>query len=339
MQKGKTGVLLVNLGTPDSARVGDVRKYLKEFLLDGRVIDIPPLNRQLLVRGIIAPFRSPKSAKEYEKLWTSAGSPIKIYGFELRDKLQNVLGEDFHVVLGMRYQSPSIESAINELYAKDIGKLIVIPLFPQYASATVGSVIEEVMDQLKSRQTFPALSMVNQFYDRGDFIEAWAAIGSKYDADSYDKILFSYHGIPQRQLFKADSHQYCKADGQCCQQISERNQFCYSAQCFHNTRLLIERMKLDPKKCITTFQSRLGKSEWTQPYTEATIHQLAEEGCKRILIFSPAFVADCLETTVELGMEYKEMFLESGGEVFDMVESLNTSDQWVSTLAHMVHES
>ncbi|WP_236977938.1 ferrochelatase [Membranihabitans maritimus] len=337
-KKAKTGVALVNLGTPDSTRVSDVRKYLTQFLLDARVIDIPEWNRQLLVRGSIAPFRAPKSAAEYKKLWTEEGSPIKIFGYGLRDKLQKRLGEEYVVSLGMRYQSPSVEESLDMLFKENVSRVIVIPLFPQYASATVGSVIEEVMKVVRSNLTFPQLNFVNKFYDRKDFIDAWTSIGNKYDLEKYDKIIFSYHGIPQRQLFKADTNNICKANGHCCQEISGKNQFCYSAQCFHNTRLLINSMGLDSEKCITTFQSRLGRSEWTQPYTEATVERLAVEGYKKVLIFSPAFVADCLETTVELGMEYRDLFLENGGEVFDMVESLNVAEPWVDVLENMVRE-
>lgn len=338
METGKIGVLLINLGTPDSVAVKDVRKYLKQFLLDARVIDLPRWNRELLVRGIIVPFRGPKSAHEYQRLWTPEGSPIKVFGYQLKDKLQEVLGHSYHVALGMRYQQPSIESAINELYQAKVKKIIVLPLFPQYASATVGSVIEEVMTQMKSRQNFPQLAVINQFYDRADFIEAWAQIGEKYQPENYERIVFSYHGIPQRQLFKADDFQHCQANGQCCQVLTPKNQFCYSAQCFHTTKLLIDKMKLNPDQCITTFQSRLGKAEWTQPYTESTIRQLALDGVKSLLIFSPAFVADCLETTVELGMEYKDLFLEHGGEKYEMVESLNVSSGWINTLNNLVRE-
>ena len=334
----RTGVLLVNLGSPDSPGVPDVRKYLIEFLLDPRVIDIPYINRQLLVRGPIAIGRSPKSAAEYQKLWTSEGSPLIYYGHALRNLLQQRLGDAYEVVLAMRYQSPSIAQGIRELKKSGVTKWIIIPLFPQQASATVGSVLEKVMEEIRKNWIFPEISMVNQFYNRPDFIKAWASVAAGYDLDSYDKILFSYHGLPQRQLFKADPGHFCKANTECCQSINSQNRYCYSAQCFHNTRLLQQKLQLPEDKCITTFQSRLGRSEWVKPYTEEIVQQLARDGYKRILIMSPAFVADCLETIVELGMQYKELFLENGGETFDMMESLNVHPDWVEVLYNMVRE-
>lgn len=333
-----TGVLLVNLGSPDSPAVSDVRKYLIEFLLDPRVIDIPYLNRQLLVRGPIALGRSPKSAKEYEKLWTEDGSPLIIYGHEVRRLLQEKLGSEYKVVLAMRYQSPSISSGIRELKKSPLKKWIIIPLFPQQASATSGSVLEQVMEEVRKDWIFPEINMINQFYDRPDFINAWAQVAKGYDLHSYEKVIFSYHGLPQRQLFKADPGHYCKANFECCQNLHDQNRFCYSAQCFHNTRLLMEKWQLPEDKCITSFQSRLGRSEWVKPYTEDVVRQLARDGYKRVLITSPAFIADCLETIVELGMEYKELFLENGGETFDMMESLNVHPAWIDVLNNMVRE-
>lgn len=334
-----TGVLLINLGSPDSPAVKDVRKYLIEFLLDPRVIDIPYINRQLLVRGPIAFGRAPKSAREYQKLWTEPdGSPLISYGYELRDLLQHRLGHDYKVEIAMRYQSPSIADGIEELKKARLKKWIIIPLFPQQASATVGSVLEKVMHEIHKDWIFPEISMVNQFYDRPDFIDAWEAVAAGYDLNSYEKIIFSYHGLPQRQLFKANPGHYCKANIECCQQLTTENQDCYSAQCFHNTRLLQEKLGLPDDKCITSFQSRLGKSEWIKPYTEEIVKELAHEGYKKVLIMSPAFIADCLETIVELGMEYKELFIEHGGETFDMMESLNEHPAWVETLYNMVKE-
>lgn len=333
-----TGVLLINLGTPDSPSVRDVRKYLIEFLLDPRVIDIPALNRQLLVRGPIALTRAPNSAREYEKVWTEEGSPLLLYGEQVRDLLQEKLGEEYQVVLSMRYQSPSIREGIEKLKESKVQKWIIIPLFPQQASATVGSVIEKVMKEISKDWFFPEIRIIHQFYDRPDFIDAWAAVASGYNLSAYEKIIFSYHGLPQRQLLKADPGHYCKANIQCCQKISAENQHCYSAQCFHNTRLLQEKLNLPEDKCLTTFQSRLGRSEWTKPYTEHVVRELAEKGIKKVLILSPAFISDCLETTVELGMEYKELFLELGGETFDLMESLNVHPAWVDVLYNMVKE-
>lgn len=331
-----TGVLLVNLGTPDSPRTGDVRKYLREFLMDGRVIDIPFLPRFLLVNGIIAPFRAPKSAKIYRELWTDAGSPIKVYGFQLRDLLQNTLGPEFRVALAMRYQSPAIETALQSLKDQGLQRLVVVPLFPQYASATTGSIKEKVMGLIGRWQLIPELVFVDQFYQHPGFIATFAALGKRrLDAEPYDHVIFSYHGLPERHIRKGDAHGTClRAD--CCASVHPANSHCYRAQCFETSRLLAAALGLADDRYTVCFQSRLGRDPWLQPYTEQTIKQLARDGKRRVLAFSPAFVADCLETTIEVGEEYKELFEAEGGEHWQLVESLNVQPDWVATLADLV---
>jgi protoporphyrin/coproporphyrin ferrochelatase len=334
----KTGVLLVNLGTPDSPNVPDVRKYLREFLTDGRVIDFPAVLRYALVNLIIAPFRAPKSAKIYKELWTPEGSPLKINGLSNEIALQKKLGDDFIVKLAMRYQSPAIATRLAEFKVSGIKKLIVIPFFPQYASASTGSVYEEVMRILSTWQVIPELSIVNYFYDKPKFIKGFADNARKFlDSNTYDHIIFSYHGIPQRQIRKGDSLKVCEF-GKCCDTLRPDNQHCYRAQCFATTRLLVKELGLKEGTYTTSFQSRLGRDPWIQPYTDFEIKDLAKAGKKKILAFSPSFVSDCLETTIEVGDEYKELFEENGGEHWDMVESLNTSENWVELLAELVHE-
>ncbi|MGB3545513.1 MAG: ferrochelatase [Saprospiraceae bacterium] len=335
---GKKGVLLVNLGTPDSPKRGDVRRYLKEFLLDGRVIDYPWLPRNLLVRGIIAPFRSGSSAKLYKLLWTENGSPLKYYGELLeagvRDRLDPA---EYAVELAMRYQSPSIADALRRLLDQDVSEIIVFPLFPQYASATTGSIHDEVMRLLRREMEIPALRMVNSYYDHAPMIKIFAdnarAMG---DLDRYDHIFFSYHGLPQRQLRKADRHDHCLKQENCCQQIGRVNQFCYSAQCHATTRAIVAELGLAEDRYTTTFQSRLGPEAWAQPYTSEVLKQRAELGDKRLLCFSPAFVADCLETIVEIGDEYQEEFEEMGGESIDLVPSLNDQPAWIDVVADLI---
>lgn len=334
---GKIGVLLVNLGTPDSTETGDVRKYLREFLMDGRVIDIPFISRWMLVNLIIAPFRAPKSVIEYRKLWTDRGSPLLFHTEDLRNKLVERLDSNEYVVaMAMRYQSPSIESGLKELTDANVRKIIVLPLFPQYASATNGSVIEKVMETARTWQVIPEISFISNFIEHPLFIQAWEELGKEaMKKADYDYYVFSYHGLPERQIIKASVDGYCQLSG-CCNKYHSKNQFCYRAQCFHTTRQVAAKLGLPEAKVKTCFQSRLGNDPWVRPYTEDVIKELAGKGAKKVLAFSPAFVADCLETTVEVGEEYKEVFLEHGGEQWDLVPSLNSNDTWVSCVEDLV---
>jgi ferrochelatase len=330
----KTGILLVNLGTPDAPTRSAVYRYLQQFLLDARVIDINPIARNLLVRGIIAPFRSGKSAKAYQELWTEQGSPLKYYGERLASQLQDLLGHSYQVELAMRYQNPSLESAIQKLMQARVRKIKVFSLFPQYASATVGSVHEEVMRILSKQQIIPEVEFINSYPTWKPMIELFAANAQKFDLSSYDHILFSYHGLPQRQLRKADAFNHCLQVQDCCKTLTPTNQFCYSAQCYATTQAIATQLQISENQYTVCFQSRLGSDPWTQPYTVKVIEALAQKGAKRILVFCPAFTADCLETTIEIGEEYKEDFLKWGGEQLDLVESLNDSPAWAQALAN-----
>ncbi len=334
MIMAKKGILLVNLGTPDSPSVKDVRKYLREFLMDGRVIDIPFVSRWLLVNLIITTFRGPKSAKEYQKLWEDRGSPLKFYSEDLTAEVQKKLGEDYIVELGMRYQSPSIESGLRNLQANGATQIKVIPLFPQYASATSGSVIEKVMDIIKGDQVIPKIDFEGPFYNHPKLLQTFVENARVWMKDhDYDHFLFSYHGLPERQIYKAKIDT-C-ALGDCCNTCDAKNQYCYRAQCFETTRLLMKELNIPEDKASTTFQSRLGKDPWIRPYTEDTLKELAGKGIKKVLAFSPAFVADCLETTLEVGETYKEEFIELGGERWDLVESLNVHPSWVDCVCDL----
>lgn len=339
--KAKTGVLLVNLGTPDSTKTGDVRKYLREFLMDGRVIDFPFIPRWMLVNLIIAPFRAPKSAKEYRKLWTDRGSPLLFHTEDLREKLIQKLDMDqYQVEIAMRYQSPSIEEGLKKLNKANVKKIIVIPLFPQYASATNGSVVDKVMEIARTWQIIPNITFVNNFVEHPLFLEAWAELGREMmEKEEYDMYLFSYHGLPERQIRKGSVDGYCQLSDKCCGNYTKKNQFCYRGQCFHTTRLIASKLGLPEDKVVTCFQSRLGKDPWIKPYTEDVIEELASKGVKKVLAFSPAFVADCLETTIEVGEEYKEEFEELGGEKWDLVPSLNSRDMWIDCVKDLVESN
>ncbi|HEY4326542.1 MAG TPA: ferrochelatase [Mucilaginibacter sp.] len=334
----KKGILLVNLGTPDGPSTSDVRRYLDEFLMDPRVIDVNPALRTFLVKGIIVPFRSPKSAKLYQKIWSKeTGSPLLHYSKLQQQALQQRLGDDYQVELAMRYQNPSIESALNRLKTSLVDSIRVIALFPQYASASTGSVYEKVMELVGQWQTIPTLSFENSFHDNELMIETFANNGRKYQPETYDHILFSFHGLPQRQLIKCDhTGNYClKFDG-CCDTINDINKYCYSAQSHHTARLIAEKLNIPKEKYTICFQSRLGSDPWVQPYTSEVVAKLANEGNKRLLVFCPAFVADCLETVYEVTEEYGAEFKALGGEHVQLVESLNDSPTWIDALEKMV---
>ncbi|MDT3404184.1 ferrochelatase [Mucilaginibacter terrae] len=333
----KKGVLLVNLGTPDNPQTPAVRKYLNEFLMDERVIDINAFSRFMLIKGIIVPFRGPKSAKSYQEIWTEEGSPLMIYTVKTTELLKQRLGDEYHVEMAMRYQSPSIESALAKLRAAQVTSIQVIPLFPQYASASTGSVHQKVMEIVSKWQTIPSMSFVNSFYDDDLIIEAYAQNGAKHKPEEYDHILFSFHGLPQRQMIKADeTGKHCLKVANCCDTITGANRFCYSAQCHATARLIAERLNIPKEKYTLTFQSRLGRDPWMQPYTSEVIDQLAKKGIKKLLVFCPAFVADCLETIFEVSVEYNEEFKHAGGEHVQLVESLNDSPLWIDALERMV---
>ena len=346
---GKQGVLLVNLGTPDAPTPRAVNRYLGEFLTDSRVIDnLPAPAQQLLVRGIIAPIRSGivnpfkpgGSTKLYQELWTENGSPLKYYGEQLTEGVARELGDDYVVRLAMRYQQPSIEEEVRYLLDRQVSSILVFPLFPQYASATTGSVHQEVMRVLSKEQNIPDVKFVNSYYDRPELVKIFADHARPLlAATDYEHIFFSYHGLPQRQLRKADDCNHCYERADCCQTISRVNQFCYSAQCHATTRAIVDELGLAEGSYTTCFQSRLGFDDWAKPYTIDVLEEQAKAGKKRLLCFSPAFVADCLETVIEIGLEYQEEFEEWGGERIDLVPSLNDDPAWITAVAGMVRSA
>jgi ferrochelatase len=340
MIKANKGILLVNLGTPDSPSTPDVRRYLDQFLMDERVIDINPVGRTLLVKGIIVPFRGPKSAKIYKKVWSEKGSPLLYYSERVKELLQQKMGVEYCVELGMRYQNPSIESALEKLKAQNVSSIKVVALFPQYASATTGSVHQKVMEIVSKWQTIPDISFINSFHDDPAMIGIFAENGRKYQPETFDHIIFSFHGLPQRQLIKGDnSGRHCLQTANCCSTLTDVNKFCYSAQSYNTARLIAEKLNIPKERYTVTFQSRLGNDPWAQPYTSTVIHQLAEQGAKRILVFSPAFVADCLETLYEIGEEYDQELKALGGEKIQLVESLNDDPRWIDALEAIIKKS
>ncbi len=335
---GKTGVLIVNLGTPDSPARYDVYRYLREFLTDRRVIDYPWVARQALVQGLIAPFRSGSSAKLYQQLWTAEGSPLKVYGESLADRVQAILGADYVVRLAMRYQTPSISASIEELLVQDVDKLVVFSLFPQYASATVGSVHDEVMRVLREQENIPETVLIRDYFEHPEMISCFADNARAFDIAGYDHVLFSFHGLPERQLRKADRHEHCTRVEACCAAMGAHNQYCYSAQCHATARAIAADLALPADGYTICFQSRLGPERWVQPYTSDIIRQRRELGNTRLLVLCPAFTADCLETVIEISEEYKEEFEALGGEVLDLVPSLNDNMRWAEAIAAMIRQ-
>lgn len=334
----KTGILLLQLGTPDSPSVSDVRRYLTEFLNDPRVIDIPWLARKLLVNLIIVPFRAPKSAKVYKELWAygKGKSPLMTYSLSLKDKLQQKLGNSAKVELAMRYGNPSTQSVLEKMRKDNYDKIIVVPLYPQYASASTGTALEKVMKIISQWHVIPELSIISQYWDNEGYLNAFAEIGKKYNHADYDHVLFSYHGLPERQVDKVYEDKQCR-NHSCEKEINLENKFCYKATAYATTRELAKRLNIPENKYTVCFQSRLD-SKWLRPFSDEVVVEQAKKGAKKLLIFSPAFVADCLETIIEIGSEYQEIFEKHGGEKVQLVESLNDHPLWVDTIYNLVKE-
>ncbi len=326
------GVLLINLGSPDSPSVKDVRKYLSQFLNDPYVIAINPVARFFLVNCIIVPFRAKKSAKLYEQIWTKEGSPLINHGMKVKELLQKELGSDYAVEFGMRYQSPGIETALQSLKKKNVSEIVAIPLYPQYATSSTKSSIEKVK-RIIWKSNYPPVRFIEKFYDDENYIEALVDVAGKYDLGKYDHFIFSYHGLPERQITKESG--FCKLSDECCSSINDKNKFCYRAGCFETTRQLAQRLNIPKEKYSLSFQSRLD-DKWLKPYSDKVVVEKAKQGIKKILVFSPAFVADCLETIYEIGKEYHLLFQHHGGEEITLVESLNENPKWISALKNIV---
>lgn len=333
----KTGVLLINLGTPDSPSTGDVRKYLTQFLNDPRVIDISALGRAILVNLIIVPFRASKSAAIYKKLWTDKGSPLLFHSVDVKNKLQEELGNDYVVEMAMRYQNPSLEEVLGRMKKMHLKRIILLPMYPHYASSSTGTALQRAMEIISKWWVIPELKIISQYYDHPMFIDAFAERGMQYNIKEYDHVLFSYHGLPQRQLDKVYEERECM-EHDCENEINDENEYCYKATCYATTRLLAAKLGLSNEQYSVGFQSRLD-DKWVKPYSDKLIEEFAKKGMKKILVFSPAFTADCLETTIEIGEEYNELFREHGGEKVQLVESLNGHPKWIACLKEIVLKS
>lgn len=331
---GKTAVLLLNVGTPDAPEVKAVRRYLTEFLNDPRVIGGPWLFRKILVNLIIVPFRAPKSTRLYQKLWTETGSPLLVNGKRLEAKVQQRLGDRYLVRLAMNYGQPAVTEVLKEVIASGVDRIVAFPLYPQYASSTTGSSVARVMRILSEELHMPAFSSILQYFDDPRYIGAMKDRLSAYDLKAYDHILFSFHGLPLSQVNAAHGGKSCDTFS-CTAESNDGNRFCYQAACYATARNLIHAMDIEEGSTTVCFQSRLTRN-WLQPFTDQALRELAKKGSKNVLIICPSFTADCLETTVEIGDEYRSLFLSLGGTTLDLAESLNDSDAWVEAVAQMV---
>ncbi len=336
MANTKTAVLLVNTGTPDSPEVKDVRRYLREFLGDPKVINMPWLFRKMLVNLIIAPIRGPKSAKLYRAIWTSEGSPLLVNSFKFSNALQTALGNDFDVYNTMRYQNPSMKSAIAKIAteAATYKEIVLVPMYPQYADSTSGTIIAEFKRLRASHKISIPFRIVDAFFEDAGFINTFAEKIRKADAEQFDHVIFSFHGLPVKQTERMHKGMTCE-QANCRHEYSEHNKWCYNASCYATVRLLAKAAGLKEGSYTVSFQSRLGFN-WLKPYTEEVIKQKAAEGARKMLILSPAFVADCLETIHELGVEYDHLFREAGGEKLVLIDSLNNDPLWVETMKRIV---
>jgi ferrochelatase len=331
----KKGVLLVNLGSPDSPAVGDVRRYLREFLMDGRVLDAPWPVRFCIVHFAILPSRPRESAEAYHKIWTADGSPLVVTSRKVHGLLKSNV--QVPVELAMRYQNPSIPSAIARLAEQGIDELLLIPLFPHFAMSSFETAVERVKEV--ARRAAPAMRITVQppFFDQPDYIRALVESASDYLRKDFDLLLFSFHGIPERHLRKSDPTQaHCLQVPNCCERESSAHATCYRAQCFKTVEAFVQRAGLPRQKYAVSFQSRLGKEPWLKPYTDLELERLPATGVKKVLVICPAFVSDCLETIEEIGMRGRETFLAAGGSELTLIPCLNEHPLWIETLKNMI---
>jgi len=329
----RKALLLVNTGTPDSTAVKDVRRFLSQFLNDGRVIDIPWLARKILVNLIIVPFRAPRSAALYRKLWTDEGPPLLVNLEKLITGLQKAQGGNCDVFGAMRYGNPSLEEVFKQIAGAGYDEITIFPLYPQYASSTTGSVHQLVMKLAAGMNVIPSIRFISQYYNHPAFIEAWTENIRDHNPEKYDHILFSYHSLPLRQVERTHpgvSVTSCN----CTVSMPEHGRYCYRAACYETTRLIAARLGLKEGTYSSAFQSRL-TGKWLSPFTDQVLKQLASEGKGRVLVAAPSFTADCLETVIEIGDEYRELFLSAGGSELLMVQSLNDNPLWINAIAEI----
>ncbi len=333
----KTGVILNNIGSPDNSDTKSVRRYLREFLMDPGVIELPYFFRFILVYLIITPFRAPKSAEKYQKIWTAKGSPLVWLTESIAKKIQKN-GSDLAVETGMQFQNPSMDLAISNLVTlnPDLEKIYLIPMYPQYSLATTAAGISKFKKQWQNYKKnyigrkLPEIFAMKPFYDSDFFIDRVAEKIKFFELKEYDAILFSYHGLPVANIMK---NEHCQLNGLCCESGMKFN--CYRSQCLATTKAVLKKLGSSIES-LTTFQSRLGRGEWIQPYTDQTLIKLAQGNTKKILVVCPAFTVDCLETLEEIQIENRNLFLNAGGSRFDYVPCLNDDEVWCRELYSVI---
>ncbi len=334
----KKGVLLVNLGSPDSTKTKDVKKYLGAFLMDERVIDIPYWKRYLLIKGIILQTRPKKAADAYKKIWWKEGSPLVVISERFTKKVAQKL--DMPIALAMRYGSMTIQKGIQELINQGVKEILLVPLYPHYAMSSYETVIEKTKGI--NRKFFPTIKIdvLPVFYKNKDYIKAMSAnLKNHLEGFDYDHILFSYHGIPERHIVKSDpTKSHCKIDGSCCNTPSKAHHTCYRHQCFETTKAIVKTLGLKENTYSNSFQSRMLKDPWLKPYTDFEFERLVKEGKRKLAVLTPAFVADCLETLEEIAIRGKEDFLKAGGEDFKHIPCLNDNDDWVEVMTNWIEQ-
>lgn len=332
----KKGILLINLGSPRSTAVEDVKEYLDEFLMDEKVIDYRWIFRALLVQGIILKTRPAKSAEAYKTVWTDEGSPLIVITKKIQKKLQNKV--DIPVEIGMRYAEPSIETGIRNLVEKGVTEIVLFPLYPQYAMSTTETVIEKAEEVRKKKFPGVRINYIQPFYNRDLYTDCLAESIREKLPENFDALLFSYHGVPERHIYKTDPTKTCNMNDCCSKDSHPSHAFCYRHQCFNTTDRVIRKLGLPKNKVIVSFQSRLGKDKWIEPYTDHTLETIPQKGIKDLAIVCPAFVSDCLETLEEISVEGKEQFLEAGGENFTYIPCLNDEDRWIEVIRTLCEE-
>jgi len=333
----RRGLLLVNLGTPEKPTLAAVKTYLREFLTDPRVIDIPLVLRFLLVYLIIVPFRAKKSLAAYLKVWQPEGSPLLFYSERFKDKLEKKLGMQYSIQIAMRYGTPSIKETVEKFEQDGISNIQVVPMFPQYASASWGSAAVKVLQESSKKWNTPALDFVPPFYQHHAFISAVCANTKPFlDQYNYEKILISFHGLPERHVFKSDCTKGKCTLGDCCSSQDIQTLYCYRAHCFKTAQAIATQLGIADSHFQVCFQSRLGRSQWLTPYFDKVVNTCLENNEKNILVISPSFVNDCLETIEEVGITAKESFIKKGGGRFDCVPALNDNDHWVDAFTQII---
>ncbi len=331
------GILLNNLGSPDSTETNDVKKYLGEFLMDERVIDIPQWKRWLLINGIILNIKPKKSGAAYKKIWTEEGSPLVVFSERFVGKVAKKVKHP--VALAMRYGSMSIEKGIKELVDKGVTELFLAPLYPHYAMSSYESVVTKAEEIIADKYPEVKLDVLPPFYNKPDYIKAMCNNIENHLKDfDYDHILFSYHGIPERHILKSDvTKSHCKIDGSCCDRNSVAHHTCYRHQCFETTKEIVKTLNLEEGTYSNSFQSRLLKDPWLKPYTDFELEKLPSIGKKKLAVITPAFVSDCLETLEEIAMDGKEEFMKFGGTNYKHIPCMNDNDDWVDVMVSWIY--